>query len=278
MGTARERDQLHWAPPSPEAHGDTMRAPVDPPRKDTGGLRVLNLVVGFAHAGQAAAMLALSSGLALPVTAAFLKTDPVVLRRPTRPETLFSLPIGATVALFLGLAAADHLLVAAPGVHRWYERRVADRRSEARWIEYSLSASVMMVLIGLFVGIHDVAAVAGLFVATSAMILFGLLMERQQSPGRPDWSAFAFGSLVGAAPWVLVFVYVAGAPTVPGFVWAIVVSQLLLFASFAVNMALQYRAHGRWMSYVFGERVFIGLSLVAKSLLAWLVYANVLRT
>jgi hypothetical protein len=136
----------------------------------------------------------------------------------------------------------------------------------------------MISLIGLFVGIRDLAGVVAVFALNTAMILFGLLMERQQEPGRADWSAFWFGSLAGAVPWILVFTYVAGAPKVPGFVWAITLTQLALFVAFAVNMALQYARVGRWRSYVFGEVGYIVLSVTAKSLLAWLIFANVLRT
>ncbi|MDQ3526076.1 MAG: hypothetical protein M3451_13630, partial [Chloroflexota bacterium] len=39
---------------------------------------------------------------------------------------------------------------------------------------------------------------------------------------------------------------------------------------------LQYKQVGRWRSYVFGEKAYILLSLIAKSLLAWQVFANVL--
>jgi hypothetical protein len=120
--------------------------------------------------------------------------------------------------------------------------------------------------------------VTAIFAANTAMILFGLLMERQQQPGRADWSAFWFGSLVGVVPWVLVGIYVAGAPQVPGFVYAITATQFVLFFSFALNMALQYREVGRWRDYVIGEVSYITLSLLAKSLLAWLIFANVLRT
>jgi hypothetical protein len=43
-------------------------------------------------------------------------------------------------------------------------------------------------------------------------------------------------------------------------------------------MALQYAQVGRWRDYLHGEVVYIALSLTAKSLLAWLIFANVLRT
>ncbi|MEK8110411.1 heliorhodopsin HeR [Micromonospora sp. M12] len=124
----------------------------------------------------------------------------MTLRDATLPEVAFRVAIGPAVAVFLLLAALDHFVTAAPGVHRWYERNLDRRTNYARWIEYSVSASIMIVLIGLLVGIRDLAAVIGIFAANTAMILFGLLMERQQTPGRADWSAFWFGSLVGLAP------------------------------------------------------------------------------
>jgi hypothetical protein len=43
-------------------------------------------------------------------------------------------------------------------------------------------------------------------------------------------------------------------------------------------MALQYAQVGKWRDYLFGEYAYIVLSLAAKTLLAWLVFANVLRS
>lgn len=241
-------------------------------------LRAFNVVAGLVHAAQATLMLALSDDLSLPVTASFLETDPVLVGQPTAPEEVFSLGVGITVAVFLFLAAVDHLVVAAPGVHRWYEQQLERRMNPARWIEYSMSASIMIVLIAMLTGIRDLAALIAIFGVNSAMILFGLLMERQQQPGRPDWSAFWFGSLAGAVPWIAIGIYFARAASPPGFVYAILATELVLFFSFAVNMVLQYREVGRWRDYLFGESAYIVLSLVAKSLLAWLIFANVLRT
>jgi hypothetical protein len=43
-------------------------------------------------------------------------------------------------------------------------------------------------------------------------------------------------------------------------------------------MALQYARVGWWRDYVHGEITYIVLSLTAKSLLAWLIFGNVLRS
>jgi hypothetical protein len=42
-------------------------------------------------------------------------------------------------------------------------------------------------------------------------------------------------------------------------------------------MVLQYRKVGKWKDYLYGERAYVILSLVSKSLLAWQVWAGTLR-
>jgi hypothetical protein len=41
-------------------------------------------------------------------------------------------------------------------------------------------------------------------------------------------------------------------------------------------MVLQYKKVGRWKDYLFGERFYIILSLTAKSVLAWTIFAGTL--
>ncbi|MCC5951091.1 MAG: heliorhodopsin HeR [Acidimicrobiia bacterium] len=264
------------SPPDPDPDPEVTTEQVS----DTQARRlwVLNVVVGLAHLAQAVLMVVLSNDLALPVTASFLSTDPVAALDPVAPETVFEVPIGLAVAAFLFMAAVDHLLMAIPGVRQWYERNLRRGINVARWVEYSVSASLMVVLIALFVGIRDGAALLGLAGANSAMILFGLLMERERPGPSARWSAFWFGCIAGAVPWVAIWWYIISATEVPGFVLGITVVQLVLFCAFAVNQALQYAQVGAWRSYAFGEAAYIVLSLVAKSLLAWIIFVNVLRT
>jgi len=244
-------------------------------------LRRFNLVIGLVHLAQAVVILLLTNDFALPVFASFLGDDPVVAaisQQPNPAELVATVGLGVWIAVFILFAAADHLLTAGP-LRGWYERKLDERAGYARWIEYSISSSVMIVLIAMLVGIWDLGALVGIFAANSAMIVFGLLMERRETPDDPDMSAFWFGTLFGLVPWVLIGYYtLAGGGEVPGFVYAIQGVQFLLFWSFGMNMWLQYRQKGRWRDYVYGEYVYVILSLAAKSLLAWLVFANVLRS
>jgi hypothetical protein len=52
---------------------------------------------------------------------------------------------------------------------------------------------------------------------------------------------------------------------------------LILFTSFAINMYLQYKRLGHWSTYLYGERAYIILSFIAKTALAWQVFAGTLR-
>jgi hypothetical protein len=59
-------------------------------------------------------------------------------------------------------------------------------------------------------------------------------------------------------------------------VYAIIPTIFVFFNTFAINMLLQYKKVGRWKNYLFGERVYIVLSLTAKTALAWQIFAGTL--
>ena len=236
-------------------------------------LRSWNLGLTVLHAAQAVMIAVMAGGFAISITSTFPQGPPGT--RLDTPKALFDLPIGPAVAIFLALAAIDHLLTATVlrGVYEGDLRRGINR---FRWVEYSLSATLMIVLIGSYSGITDIAAVIAVIGANVAMILFGWLQERMNPPGRATTTMmpFWFGTIVALAPWVAIWVNVIGADTVPGFVFGIVVAEQVFFFSFGLNQWLQYRGVGRWSNYLYGEKVYLVLSLVAKSVLAWQIFGG----
>ncbi|MDP2329057.1 MAG: heliorhodopsin HeR [Dehalococcoidia bacterium] len=240
-------------------------------------LRAFNLAAGVVHALQGAAILALATDFTLPVTGTFMEGPPGTPAGD--PVVLADVPFALGIAAFLFMSAIAHWVIAAPGVYGWYRANLERSRNYARWIEYSFSATLMMVLIAMLTGISDVAALGAIAGVNASMILFGLLMEHYERPGRPGWLPFWFGSLAGAVPWLVIGVYLWSpqvAATPPGFVVGIYVSLFVFFNAFALNMWLQYRQVGPWRDYLFGERAYIVLSLTAKSALAWQVFAGTL--
>jgi hypothetical protein len=248
------------------------------PEADAKRLRRDNALAGVVHLGQAIAVLALATSFALPVTSTYLEGPPGTV--PLDPTELFEIPTAAGVAGFLLLSALAHAVVCTV----WWRRYLADLSrgcNPARWVEYSLSASLMIVLIAQLTGISDIAALVALFGVNASMILFGWLQEHYEKPGGGGWLPFVFGCLAGIVPWLAIGIYLfspgsASTAEAPGFVYGIFVSLFVFFNVFALNQWLQYGARGRWADYLFGERVYIGLSLVAKSALAWQVFAGTL--
>ncbi|HKY47931.1 MAG TPA: heliorhodopsin HeR [Acidimicrobiia bacterium] len=248
------------------------------PEGRTGRLRAYNVGMGALHAIQAFVVLALANDFTLPVVGTFMAGPP----GSGSPEVthIADVSIAWGVAVFLFLSAAAHFIIAAPGVYGWYEKNLLLKRNYARWIEYSLSSSLMVVLIAMLVGIADIAALLAIGGVNASMILFGLLQEKYENPDRPvSWTAYWFGVLAGAIPWIAIAVYLVGpgvANSPPGFVYGIFVSLFVFFNVFAIVMVLQYRKVGPWADYRFGEGTYVLLSLLAKSALAWQVFGGTL--
>jgi hypothetical protein len=249
-----------------------------PSEKRFTNLRTWNIVVGLILAVQAVLMAILTNDFKLPVTATFMSGPP-----GTAPELhhLFDIATGWGVFAFLAISAAALLIIASPLAFSWYKRNLVQSRNYGRWIEYFFSSSIMIVLISQITGISDIAALSAIFGINACMILFGALQEKYENPGKPSWLPYWFGCFAGIIPWIAIAVYVwAPGLTVspPGFVYGIIVSLFLFFNCFAINMVLQYKQVGPWKDYLFGEKVYVFLSLTAKALLAWQVFFPVLMS
>lgn len=240
-------------------------------------LRWWNIGVGLILAVQAVAIALLSNDFALPVVATYMDGPPGTEPALTK---IGEFPLGWGVFAFMAISAAALLIIASPGVFGWYKRNLQRERNYGRWVEYSISSSIMIVLITMITGVTDIGAMIAIFGVNACMILFGLLMEKYERPGTPSWLPFWFGSFAGIIPWIVVVIYVwspgLGGARPPGFVYGIIASLFVFFNIFAINMVLQYKQVGRWRDYLFGEKVYIILSLTAKALLAWQVFSATL--
>lgn len=239
--------------------------------------------MGGLHLAQAVAIFILSNDFSLPITTSFLSFTPATGRLTPVTQTIIDLPFGPMVALFLLLSAIAHFTISSPGIFGWYVDNLRRGINYARWYEYSLSASLMIVLIAMLCGLYDIAALLMAFTLTAVMNLCGLIMEvHNRITRKTNWTSFIVGSIAGIVPWIAIGIYFSGSlstaeGSVPTFVYFIVPILFVFFFSFALNMALQYKKVGPWRDYLFGERMYILLSLVAKSALAWQVFAGTLR-
>ncbi len=247
-------------------------------------LRRFNLIMGFFHLAQAIAMVFL----------AYFVIDKIATFQPTIVQNyltfvpgeglvlvgrvLLTLPFGIMVAVFLFLSALAHFVISVPTkVFNIYVEGLKKGINPFRWVEYALSSSIMIVLTAVLFGVVDIASLILIFVVNASMNFFGLLMEQLNSgleKGKVKWGPFIWGTIAGLTPWVVIALYIFGSGGVadaPWFVWAILFSYFFSFNAFPFNMIAQYLKLGKWKDYLYGERTYIVLSLVAKTILAWLV-------
>ena len=245
------------------------------------GLRRFNALMGLLHLVQGLFMIAVSNDTTYPIFTNYLSFDPATFTLTPDPQLLYELPFGPAVAAFLLISAVAHGYLATIGFER-YARDLRNGMNPVRFYEYALSSSLMIVLIGMLTGLWDLGAILLIFALNATMNLFGIMMEKHNFfTKRVDWTAFVYGCIAGIVPWIVVFLNFYGAVNSgdegpPAFVYVIIPTLFVFFNIFAVNMVLQYKKVGPWRDYVFGERVYIILSLAAKSLLCWMIWTGTL--
>ena len=242
-------------------------------------LKRTNVIAGLFHLVQAIAIIALSNSFALPVSVKYLQDAPIPGAKFEEIH-LFDFPIAIGVAAFSLLSAFAHFWVSGPGSAK-YLNQLRNKMNIARWIEYSISSTLMIILISLVNAVWDITTLIAIAGVNVSMILFGWLQEKYEEPGKGGLLPFWFGCIAGITPWILMFwlLFSPGSTNeAPGFVYGIVFSLFAFFNCFAIVQWLQYKQVGRWANYLTGERTYIVLSFVAKSLLAWQIFAGVLAT
>ncbi|RYE85341.1 MAG: hypothetical protein EOO65_00590 [Methanosarcinales archaeon] len=253
-----------------------------------------NLAMGILHLIQAVIVLALgladgttASNFRIPQTTQFVGVNPTTGFFEQQLVRRYTIPFVALASGFAWMSAAAHFLVLL-----FFKQYVKDLRTgvnQFRWWEYSASSSLMIVLIAMLFGIWDIISLTLLGSLNACMNIFGLWMElgnRQTGAlvtGKVDWLPFIAGSFAGIVPWGCIFAFLGAwdSSRVPKFVYGILAAYFIMFLTFPINMILQYLRVGpyaprKWgtsghSGYYFGEKVYQILSLVAKSLLLWLV-------
>lgn len=242
-----------------------------------------NLIMSAVHAVQGVLILAISSDFSLPVTSNYLVFNESTESLEQATKTLFDMPFAPLIAGFFFLSAGFHLYVATVK-KKQYQDELKQGINRFRWYEYSISASIMMVAISMLAGVYELSLLLSVFFFTAIMNLLGLVMEvHNQTTKKTNWLSYILGCVAGIIPWVIVGIYFwgtaseSGASAIPTFVYWIYVSIFVFFNAFAVNMVLQYKKIGKWKDYLYGEKSYIVLSLVAKTLLAWQVFGGTLQ-
>ncbi len=210
------------------------------------------------------------------------KATPVYVERGHIYPTLLT-------AAFFGITSAFHFLSGVlPWTSEFYIDELEQCRTPLRWIEYSLSAPLMIVLVAYSLGMRSSDLLVAVAFLTCVTMPFGywteaaarpLTADRWEEPSR--WRRlrpWLIGHVPQVAAWYLLLsrFYDSGLDMerIPWFVEFIIWSELVLFSSFGLA-ALFSQWHSPSWFYI-GEIFFQLLSLVSKGMLGGILIANVL--
>jgi hypothetical protein len=239
-------------------------------------LQTFNRIAGLTHLIQGITLaIILNAETTIPVVTRFFDETPDGIRPVS--ETLFEFPVAFIAPIFLLLSAAAHLFISSPMYVRRYEANIQKGINPARWWEYAISSSFMLVVLLMFGGLIELSNVVFIFILNFIMNLMGLMMEKyNQLTTTTSWLPFNIGVLAGIVPWIMggLYFWVSTsniADAIPVYAQFGFLLTFLFFNSFAINMWLQYKKVGKWKDYAYGEKAYIVLSLVSKSALGWII-------
>lgn len=248
-------------------------------------LNKLNLVAFFLHLCQFIAQVVLTNlvpsfrNFKLPVVVNYLSYDEQAKYLYLKTRTLYLMPVAPLIYIFFLLTALFHGLLLVPRVNSAYQIKLKKGRNMFRWIEYSITSSLMIIVIALFIGIYDLSLLTLIGITNANMNFSGLLMEQINKPNKKvKWLPYLQGCLSGISTWIPVIIYLTYSASesnlFPKFVIGVFASYFFFFNTFAVNMLLQFCRVGKWKEPFFSEYIYIVLSLASKSLLGWLVFSG----
>jgi hypothetical protein len=112
------------------------------------------------------------------------------------------------------------------------------QRSSLRWFEYSITSSIMILIISLMSGINILTTMISIWGNNMTMILCGFIIDMAlPSNYAIARAAFWVGAFAGIFPWIAIFVsmgLIGGFVTLPPIVFCITILLFFLFMSFGV--------------------------------------------
>lgn len=179
--------------------------------------------------------------------------------------------------LFTFVTCAFHTMYAIGVGH--YSKNVDAGKNWMRWIEYSITASIMIWIIAVSSGVQD----TGLFIFIVSMsvlcMLCGLMSEQVTSRSRKLWVTFAGWLFIIVAYSVIIQQFVENVNNspvdVPGFVYAIVISMCIMYMSFGgIHAYHLYKGDKDVGMNRFIEKAYTVDSMISKTLLVGLLFGG----
>lgn len=199
---------------------------------------------------------------------------------PTKIFRIGSINVANWILIFFALTFIFHFLYATDFFGKgYYTKWLKEGWNPVRWFEYSISASLMIVIISMLVGAKDITSLWAYFFIVAALQFCGLIVERESTKVLKDVFQVQVATGIGwtllLAVWIPILfsiVKIIGdargyATNVPAWVPIIVVLQFFQYSWFGFIQLKQVRAMVKGTplpDFLSIERSYIMLSFASK--------------
>ena len=194
-------------------------------------------------------------------------------------DRLFQIPPSALIILlviFTVVTSSFHILYSMGAAD--YNKNVAEGKNWMRWVEYSITASIMLLVIALSSGVLSLDSQIFIVTCSVCCMLCGLVAEQMEGP-------FSIKILVTSIGWILLVVayfvifrhFSLSASKAPNFVYAIVISMFIMFVSFGVIHIIHLIRKEKNISIEANRRFEMAYtidSMISKTLLVSLLFGG----
>ena len=241
-------------------------------------LRAWHVLIGSLFTVQAALLLAFANDFRVSLDLEYLSMNLATDQLETAARTVTELPlVWLAVALLLVGAAINFALASV-----WFERyklTLSLNRNRFRWLNYSLSRGLLLVIIAVLFGVSNIALISLLFMTALSLGAFNVFVDSHYNRLSKRLRRFSYAVtwLMILMPWVVFILYAVAnwlydPSAVPTSVYVVTASALVYFLSYDFSFTKQRAGQGRWANYLYGEKVHLGLSFVFRSAIVWQIF------
>ena len=269
-----------------------MTSPYTPSNeKALANLRWWNVLACFLHLGQSvgAFILGMTDSTFTNFSPPLITTF-AVWNQTTGPKTEIQIrahvPFAYLTCIVPLLSAIAHGVIASSWGWPKYTENIRHLRNPWRWLEYSISSSLMIVLIAMLFCIYDISLLLALFTINATVMYTGRAMDIYNEEGLglnrkgstninwKKWEPFIIGSVLASVEWAIIYMTMAQIDwsNLPLYIVPLLFIYFCLFISFAGVEFWFFYGERDFKRMLMAEKGFMILSLCAKSLLLWLIF------
>lgn len=238
-------------------------------------ITTFNRVIAGIFLLQGVAIILQSQKVTVAVVDGFMRTADTAGEPIDPGNVLFELVVPTILAYILLASAVSYMINSTSGMG-WYIKSIKHRMNYMRWLQFSVSGSLLIALVALLSGLNGILTLVVVGAAMISVSVYGVIMERanQRKRTRIDWRPYRLSLITSIG---LIFTLMITSSSADSFasrdasIWMYLV---LLFAhiSYAATMYTHYKKIGSFKNYVNAEEGFMLIDLLSKSVITWLIY------